>query len=89
MLEQAATYMDQSASGKGDRARRRVELLRLRFQEGLPIKQIAILWSVAANRLHEEYRVARREFFTSLVAVVAMHESEIANGDHCVSELAQ
>lgn len=52
-------------------ARQRVELLRLRFGEGLPIRDIAARWGVDADAVHRAYARAREEFHASLRAVVA------------------
>jgi DNA-directed RNA polymerase specialized sigma24 family protein len=52
---------------------RRVELLRLRFQEGMPIREIARLRGVDAASLHHEYARARREFRSALRDVIAFH----------------
>lgn len=51
-------------------ARRRVELLRLRFEDGLPIRAIAALWDRPASELHREYARAKEEFVAALRAVV-------------------
>ena len=51
----------------------RVELLRLRFHEGLPIREIARRWGTAAEVLHHEYARARQEFEAALREVVAFH----------------
>jgi RNA polymerase sigma-70 factor (ECF subfamily) len=53
---------------------RRVELLRLRFEEGLPIRAIAARWGEEAARLHHEYATARKEFKEALLEVVAFHQ---------------
>jgi RNA polymerase sigma-70 factor (ECF subfamily) len=52
---------------------RRVELLRLRFHEGLPIRDIAQRWGVEPAHLHHEYARARQEFRAALREVVAFH----------------
>jgi len=57
-------------------ARLRVELVRLRFQEGMPIREIATLWQEDAARLHHEYARAREEFKKALIDVVAFHHPE-------------
>jgi len=59
-----------------DGAFRRVELLRLRFREGLPIREIARLWGADPAHLHREYAKARREFSTALRDVVREHLPE-------------
>jgi len=61
------------AEAQGEEAVSRVELLRLRFQEGLPIRSIAALRGVDAARVHHEYSRARREFAQALYETVAAH----------------
>ena len=63
----------QHANATSAEARRRVELLRMRFQNGLPIRKIARLWAVEPATLHREYPKARSEFLTALVQVMAVH----------------
>jgi RNA polymerase sigma-70 factor (ECF subfamily) len=50
-----------------------VELLRLRFQEGLPIREIARRWQIEAAVVHHEYAKARQEFKAALLQVLAFH----------------
>jgi RNA polymerase sigma-70 factor (ECF subfamily) len=73
LLREAARLQEQRAKELGEDARRRVELLRLRFQEGLPIRDIAGRWQVEPARLHHEYARARQEFKAALMAVVEFH----------------
>ena len=73
LLQQAARLQGERASGAGEAARRRVELLRLRFQDGRPIRDIARQWGIEPAKLHHEYAVAREEFRTALREVVAFH----------------
>jgi hypothetical protein len=49
----------QQAEQSGPDAVQRVELLRLRFEEGLPIRTIAERWGVPAATLHHAYARAR------------------------------
>jgi RNA polymerase sigma-70 factor (ECF subfamily) len=56
-----------------DDARRRVALLELRFQEGLPIREIARRWGADPTRLHREFARARSDFRAALFEVVAVH----------------
>ena len=58
---------------KGEKAERRVELMRLRFSEDMPIRDIAKLWDADAAVLHREYAKAREEFKQALKAEVAFH----------------
>jgi RNA polymerase sigma-70 factor (ECF subfamily) len=69
LLRQAAARQARDARGN-PAAERRVELLRLRFGEDLPIREIAKLWQADADRLHREYRTAREEFLDALTEVV-------------------
>jgi RNA polymerase sigma-70 factor (ECF subfamily) len=73
LLREAARWMEHQAEGAGEAALRRVELLRLRFHEGLPIREVAVRWQTEAARLHQEYARARQEFRTALLDVVAFH----------------
>jgi RNA polymerase sigma-70 factor (ECF subfamily) len=73
LLRETAERMGQQASTLGEAACRRVELLRLRFHEGLPIREIAARWQVDPTVLHHEYAKARGEFKTALLDVLAFH----------------
>lgn len=73
IVRDAAAMLAQRAEGANPRAVRRVELLRLRFSEGKPIREIAREWRVDAADVHAEYRVARREFRTALEDVIGFH----------------
>jgi RNA polymerase sigma-70 factor (ECF subfamily) len=73
LLREAGLRQQENAVARGEAACRRVELLRLRFQEGLPIRDIAKRWNVDAANLHHEYAKARQEFKASLLEVLAFH----------------
>jgi RNA polymerase sigma-70 factor (ECF subfamily) len=73
VLREAARVMEERARVVGEAAVRRVELLRLRFQDGVPIRDIAARWQTDAARLHHEYAKAREEFRAALLEVVAFH----------------
>jgi RNA polymerase sigma-70 factor (ECF subfamily) len=73
LLREAAQHQEEHARRAGAAALRRVELLRLRFHEGLPIRAIAASWQVEAATLHHEYAKARQEFKVALAEVVAFH----------------
>ena len=73
VMGQAADRQSEYAAERGEAAQRRLELLALRFQEGLPIREIAIRWNVDAAGLHREYARARREFHEALIDVVSFH----------------
>jgi len=73
IMAEAARLQQRRAGERGPEAVRRVELLRLRFEEGLPIRAIAERWGVAAAGLHHAYALARQEFKAILLEVVAFH----------------
>ncbi len=51
-------------------AQERLEVLRLRFEEGLPVRDIADRLSAPTERIHVAYARARREYKRALAAVV-------------------
>jgi RNA polymerase sigma-70 factor (ECF subfamily) len=73
LLKEAAAAMERHAREAGDGAVRRVDLLKLRFQEGMPIREIAKRWGVDTAFLHHEYAKARQEFKAALLEVLAFH----------------
>jgi RNA polymerase sigma factor (sigma-70 family) len=73
LMTEAAQLQQRRAGEQGPEAVRRVELLRLRFEEGLPIRTIAERWGVPAAGLHRAYALARQEFKAALLEVVAFH----------------
>jgi hypothetical protein len=48
-------------------------LLRLRFEENLPIRTIAERWGTPAAVLHHVHALARQEFRAALLEVVGFH----------------
>ncbi len=71
LLKEAARVQAETAAKTDERAVRRVELLRLRFHDGLSIRDIALMWKEDAARLHHEYATARDEFRAALHRVIA------------------
>jgi len=71
VLREAVTLHAERARAEGPEAERRFELLRLRFNEGLPIREIAQRWQADADKLHTEYARARREFKAALHEVIS------------------
>lgn len=53
---------------------RHVELLRLRFHEDLPIREIAKRWEEEPARVHREYAKARRAYEQALIDTVLFHQ---------------
>jgi RNA polymerase sigma-70 factor (ECF subfamily) len=72
-MRRAAERQAELAQKSGEAAIRRVELLRLRFHEGLAIREIAARWGQDTARLHHEYASARQEFKKALLEVIAFH----------------
>jgi len=73
LLDQAVALQTERAQEKGEAAKNRVELLRLRFNDELPIREIARRWNQPADFLHHEYAQARKEFMAALKDVIAFH----------------
>ena len=73
IMADAARLQGERAAERGPEAVQRVELLRLRFEENLPIRAIAERWGVEAAALHHAYALARKEFRAALLEVVAFH----------------
>ena len=76
IVSEAAERQMREARIEGPPALRRVELLRLVFQEDRGIADIARDWDVPAESLHREYAKARAEFAAALKGVVAFHVTE-------------
>jgi RNA polymerase sigma-70 factor (ECF subfamily) len=73
MAEAAQLQRARADEGRPE-AVERIELLRLRFEENLPIRAIAERWGVDARSLHHAYALARQEFKAALLEVVAFHQ---------------
>jgi RNA polymerase sigma factor (sigma-70 family) len=73
VVREAAERQLVLAAQRGEAAMRRVELLRLRFDGGMPIREIALLWGVDAASVHHEYARARQEFRSALRDIIAFH----------------
>ncbi len=74
MIREAAALQKSEARAGDDDARRRVELLELRFQGELPIREIAARWEEDVAVVHQAYRRARQEYRDCLLRVVAFHD---------------
>ncbi len=67
ILSRAARTHEEAAHAAGDEALRRQQVLRMRHDDGLPIRDIAQLLGVEdVAAVHNDYRRARREFTTHL-----------------------
>ena len=76
ILDEAGARHREAAETQGESALRRVELLRLRFEDNLPVREIASRWSMDPDKVHQEYRRARREFRRFLEAELIFHEED-------------
>jgi RNA polymerase sigma-70 factor (ECF subfamily) len=74
IMAEAARLQRERAAERGPEAIQRVELLRLRFEEDLPIRTIAERWGVDPAAVHHAYALARKEFKAALLEVVAFHQ---------------
>jgi RNA polymerase sigma factor (sigma-70 family) len=74
IVRQARRLMEVRSRESGGQQMRRVELLRLIFDEGLPIREIAVRWDADPAQLHRDYAKARREFLQALSETVAGNE---------------
>jgi RNA polymerase sigma factor (sigma-70 family) len=90
VMREAASRQAELAATRGAAAVRRVELLRLRFQEEMPIREIARLWAEDPAPVHHEYARARVEFKEALLEVMAFHHpgSPEAADEECARLLA-
>jgi RNA polymerase sigma-70 factor (ECF subfamily) len=75
IVTRAAERQRAWAQSAGEQALRRVEILHLRFAEGLPIRDIAVRLGEAPERVHREYAKAREEFKQALRAEISLHSS--------------
>ncbi len=73
IMAEAAQLQRERAEQRGADALQRVELLLLRFEEGLPIRDIALRWSADPAVVHKWYALARKEFRSALLEVIAFH----------------
>jgi RNA polymerase sigma-70 factor (ECF subfamily) len=82
IMRQAGERM--AGRARGDpRAARRVELLRLRFAEGHPMREIASLWNADPRELEYDYGRAREEFTAALHDVVRAHHPDGDTAAEC------
>jgi RNA polymerase sigma-70 factor (ECF subfamily) len=84
LVREAAALQAERAQGRGEAANRRVKLLRLRFGEGLPIREIAKLWNEPAAKLHTDYARAREEFEAALREILRAHHPDREVDEECV-----
>lgn len=81
VLREAGRVQEERARAAGPTAVRRVQLLRLRFHDGLPIRAIAERWREDPAKVHHEYATARDEFRAALRVVVTFHHPGAPPGE--------
>lgn len=73
IVKEAAQRQAERARSMGPEAERRVELLRLRFSDGLKIRDIAARWDADLKATHHQFDKARAEFEDALADVIRRH----------------
>ncbi len=76
LMRQATQLQKERANAGGEASQRRVELLRLRFTDGLPIRDIADRWDMKPTQVQYEYKCAREEFHAALIDVIRKHDAD-------------
>jgi RNA polymerase sigma-70 factor (ECF subfamily) len=89
IMRHAGEIQRQRAAADGPDALRRIELLHLRFREGLPIREIAKRWQAEPLHVHRQYARARQEFHDALRTAIRFHTPDAGNiEDECERLLA-
>jgi RNA polymerase sigma factor (sigma-70 family) len=70
ILREAAARQELRAQAAGPREQRQVDLFRMHFHDGLPIRKIAESWKEDPAVLHHEYAIARQGFKEALLEVL-------------------
>ncbi len=70
LVREAAAEQERRARELGGAAFVRVEILRLRFHEGLPVRDIAERLELEADYVHHQFSKGRRDFQAALVSVL-------------------
>jgi hypothetical protein len=90
LLREAVQQQADQARHKGEAARKRVELLRLLFREGMSLAAVARQWQTEENEVRREYAHARREFKVALLEVLRRrHPSSAAAVQQAFEELLE
>ena len=74
VMKEARDLFEARSHAEGEEATKRFELLSLRFEKNLPIRDIARRWQADPAKLHKDYARARREYRQALLDIVAEHE---------------
>ena len=76
LIAQAQAELARTAATRDEAARERVALLRARFVEGLPIRDIARERGQDPAHVHRQYALARSEFHRALRDVLRFHDPD-------------
>ena len=87
IMADAVALLQRRAQAAGEDARARYEILQLRFEDGLPIRDIAARWERPVRQVHDAYARARTEFYACLRETVALHGT--ASGHDLDTECGQ
>lgn len=82
IMKEASRAQLRIAEGRGEAALRRVKLLKARFEEGEPIREIAQTWMVDPDWLHRQYSKARQEFLEALLQVIASYQPNATDAEN-------
>jgi hypothetical protein len=75
LIKEAVFVHASRARTKGEAAVQRAEILRLRFREGMPIREIVSAWNADSTYIHNQYSQARKEFKKVLMEILALEYS--------------
>lgn len=82
IMKEASQTQIRQAELRGAAAVRRVDLLKARFQDGKPIREIAESWEVDVDWLHRQYAKARQEFTAALLSVVSTYQPRASDAEN-------
>ncbi len=82
IMKEASLTQMRLAQERGAEAQRRVELLKARFLDNRPIRDIAQQWQVDPAWLHRQYAKAREEFLEALLQVIASYQPCATNAEN-------
>jgi RNA polymerase sigma-70 factor (ECF subfamily) len=91
MVTREARSLMAARAGQGGTAAQRLRALELRYQEGLPARDIAARLGIAAEAAYQVLHKARREFRTALLEVMASYHPRDSREDleqRCAALLA-
>ncbi|MFT4512376.1 MAG: hypothetical protein ACI89X_002052 [Planctomycetota bacterium] len=82
IIEEASSQFRELAAQDGEAGQRRIELLERRFGSDEAIREIAAVWNIPAQDLHNAYKKARKEFYRCLRGVIAFHRPDATDLEH-------